>query len=62
MGAGVAVSPNRVLTVHYLVLGASQVEVSAIDGRANPTESIAVDHQTGLALLSLERPELQPAT
>jgi S1-C subfamily serine protease len=61
MGAGVAVSPQRVLTAHYLVLGASQVEVSAIDGRTNPTETIAIDHETGLALLSLERPDLEPA-
>ena len=61
MGAGVAVSPAHVLTAHYLVLGASQVEVSALDGRATAVEAIAVDHESGLALLSLERSDLEPA-
>ena len=33
MGAGVAVSGEHVLTAHYIVLGASRVEVIGIDGR-----------------------------
>ena len=33
LGAGVAVAPDRVLTAHYLVLGATTVEVSGFDGR-----------------------------
>jgi len=61
MGAGIAVGPDRVLTAHYLVLGASQVEVVALDGRANPTSRIALDHESGLALLTVERAELHPA-
>ena len=61
MGAGVAVSPDRVLTAHYLVLGASRVEVTALDGRVNPTAGIAVDHESGLALLTVERSDLEPA-
>jgi len=62
MGAGVAVSPGSVLTAHYLVLGASRVEVVALDGRANPMARVSLDHESGLALLTVERPELQPAT
>jgi hypothetical protein len=33
MGAGVAVTPERVLTAHYLVLRASRLEVVGLDGR-----------------------------
>ena len=60
MGAGVAVGPDRILTAHYLVLGASHVEVSGIDGRTQPTAGIALDHDSGLALLTVERPDLEP--
>ena len=49
MGAGIAIGPERVLTAHYLVLGASHVAVTALDGRANDTQRIALDHQSGLA-------------
>ena len=61
MGAGVAVSPDLVLTAHYLVLGASGVEVTGLDGRARKVERISLDHESGLALLTLDRPDLQPA-
>ena len=61
MGAGVAVGPDRVLTAHYLVLGASRVEVTALDGRANSAAGVAVDHESGLALLTVERSDLVPA-
>jgi S1-C subfamily serine protease len=61
MGAGVAVSPDRILTVHYLVLGASHVEVTALDGRVHSSNAIAIDHDSGLALLTLERSGLEPA-
>jgi S1-C subfamily serine protease len=60
MGAGVAVGPDRVLTAHYLVLGASQVEVTALDGRTNPAAGVAIDHESGLALLTVERSDLDP--
>lgn len=60
MGAGVVVDPGRILTAHYLVLGATQVDVTTLDGRVNPTTAIAVDHETGLALLTLDRSDLRP--
>jgi S1-C subfamily serine protease len=62
MGAGVAVGPDRILTVHYLVLGASRVTVFGLDGRERRVTRIALDHDSGLALLSLEGVDLQPAT
>lgn len=60
MGAGVAVSSDRILTAHYLVLGASQVEVSGLDGRVRSAAGIALDHDTGLALLSMDRSDYTP--
>jgi len=61
MGAGVVVGPGQVLTAHYLVLGASEVEVVGLDGRARRAERLSLDHESGLALLSLDGPELDPA-
>jgi S1-C subfamily serine protease len=60
MGAGVAVAPDRVLTAHYLVLGAARVEVVGPDGKARSVRRTAVDHETGLALLWLEGGALHP--
>jgi S1-C subfamily serine protease len=60
-GAGVVVAPGQVLTVHYLVLGAASVEVMGLDGRVRQTERLSLDHESGLALLSVEGPDLQPA-
>jgi S1-C subfamily serine protease len=62
MGAGVAIGSDRILTVHYLVVGASEVAISALDGRERRASRVALDHDSGLALLSVEGPELQPAT
>jgi S1-C subfamily serine protease len=62
MGAGVAVAPDRVLTAHYLVLGASKVEVTGVDGRPRSVRRVSVDHDSGLALLALEGEPLRPAT
>lgn len=56
------VGPGRVLTAHYLVLGASSVEVTGFDGRACSVESLALDHDSGLALLSAPVAALPPAT
>lgn len=56
------VGPGRVLTAHYLVLGASSAEVTGLDGRACPVESLALDHDSGLALLSAPVAALPPAT
>ena len=61
MGAGVAVGAHRVLTAHYLVLGASEVQVTGVDGKPRAVTRIAIDHETGLALLSLQGPALRPA-
>ena len=60
-GAGVAVAPGQVLTAHYLVLGATQVEVVGLDGRTRHAERLSLDHESGLALLSVDGPDLQPA-
>jgi S1-C subfamily serine protease len=61
MGAGVAVAPDRVLTAHYLVLGASKAEVTGVDGRPRTVARISLDHESGLALLALEGEALRPA-
>jgi S1-C subfamily serine protease len=61
MGAGVAVGADRVLTAHYLVLGSTTVEVVGADGRPRAVERVALDHESGLALLFLKGPELRPA-
>jgi len=61
MGAGVVVAPGTVLTAHYLVLGASRVETVGIDGRTRAAERVALDHDSGLALVSVSGPDLQPA-
>ncbi len=60
MGVGVAVTPRAVLTAHYLVMGASSVHVGAFDGRERTVREAAVDHETGLALLHLDGPDLRP--
>jgi S1-C subfamily serine protease len=61
MGAGVAVSSDRVLTAHYLVIGASSAEVVGLDGKPRPATKIAVDHDSGLALLTVEGAGFEPA-
>jgi S1-C subfamily serine protease len=61
LGAGVAVAPDRILTAHYLVMGARRLEVTGFDGRSHVVVRTAVDHTTGLALLTLEGPALRPA-
>jgi S1-C subfamily serine protease len=61
MGAGIVVSPDRVLTAHYLVLGASSVEVTGLDGRPCPVEVVSLDHDSGLALLTAPLAGLPPA-
>jgi len=61
MGAGVAVSRDHVLTAHYLVLGASRVELTGLDGRTRDVRHMALDHETGLALLTVGRADLEPA-
>jgi S1-C subfamily serine protease len=61
MGAGVAVGVRHVLTAHYLVLGASDVEAQGVDGRPRDVDRITLDHDSGLALLTLSGPPLGAA-
>ena len=60
-GSGIAVAPDRVLTAHYLVLGASNAEVTGLDGKARPATRVSLDHESGLALLSVEGADFEPA-
>lgn len=60
LGSGVAVEPQRVLTAHYLVMGAARIELHDSDGRERPVEGVTVDHDTGLALLRTGGPPLRP--
>jgi S1-C subfamily serine protease len=60
VGAGVAVAPDRVLTAHYVVMGASQIAVTGFDGRPRQVRSTRLSHETGLAQLELDGPELLP--
>jgi S1-C subfamily serine protease len=61
LGAGVAVATDRILTAHYLVMGARTIEVTGFDGRPRTVRRTAVDHTTGLALIAVEGPALRPA-
>jgi S1-C subfamily serine protease len=60
MGTAVAVDHNRLLTAHYLVLGAETVTVVASGGEHRRVSRVAIDHDSGLALLSLEDGSLRP--
>ncbi len=60
-GAGVAVGAAHVLTAHYLVLGASEVEVVGADGRPRDVLRVEIDHESGLALLTLAGSPLRAA-
>jgi len=61
LGAGVAIGPDRVLTAHYLVMGASAVELTGPDGRERGVVRAGVDHESGLALLATAGEPLPPA-
>jgi serine protease DegS len=61
LGAGVAVTPEHVLTAHYLVLGASTVEVVGLDGKPRSVARVSLDHESGLALLTVEGAGFEPA-
>ena len=61
MGTGVALDRRRVLTAHYLVLGAERIEVRDSEGRAQAVRKVHADHETGLALLTLDGPPLHTA-
>ena len=61
LGASVAVAADRVLTAHYLVLGARKAEVTGIDGKARAVTGVSLDHDSGLALLTVEGAGFEPA-
>jgi S1-C subfamily serine protease len=61
LGAGVAVTPHQVLTAHYLVMGASRIELTGADGKPRDVKRLTLDHETGLALLLLDGPDLRAA-
>jgi S1-C subfamily serine protease len=61
MGAAVAVSPEHLLTAHYLVLGASRAEAVGLDGRSHAVSGAVLDHDSGLALLTVDGAGLEPA-
>ncbi len=60
MGGGVAITPGTILTAHYLVMGASALDVVGFDGKPRGVERVALDHESGLALLTLTRADLEP--
>jgi S1-C subfamily serine protease len=61
LGTGVAVAGDRVLTAHYLVLGASNLEVAGFDGLPRTVRRTLIDYDSGLAVLFLEGPPLRAA-
>ena len=61
MGSGVATGPDVVVTAHYLVLGASRIQLQGADGHKRAVKHVAVDHDSGLAVLSLEGAPLRAA-
>ena len=61
MGAGVAVTPDQLLTAHYLVLGAAATETVGLDGKSRPASRVSLDHDSGLALLTVDGAGFEPA-
>jgi serine protease Do len=60
MGSGVAAGPDIVITAHYLVLGASRIQLQGADGHKRTVKHAAVDHESGLAVLTVEGSPLRP--
>lgn len=51
-GSGVVIDGNGlILTIGYIMLEASQVDIGLADGRTVPAQMIAYDHETGFGLL-----------
>ena len=62
MGSGVVIDESGlILTVNYVVMGAATVQVSFMKGRRQRAEVLALDFETGLALVRLKRQGLRPA-
>ncbi len=55
------VAPDAILTAHYVVMGASSLEVLGLDGKAIGVAHVALDHDSGLALVRTDRNDLAPA-
>jgi S1-C subfamily serine protease len=56
-GSGVVIDANGlIVTIGYLILEASEVEVAVTDGRTVPAEIVAYDHNTGFGLLRATQP------
>jgi S1-C subfamily serine protease len=63
MGSGLIVDGGGlVLTVNYVVMGASTVEVAPLKGRRMRAEVVAQDYEVGLALLRVKRQGLPAAS
>jgi len=62
MGSAVVVdSSGLLLTVNYVVMGASTIEVAPLKGRRSKAEVVAQDFEIGLALVRTKRQGLTPA-
>jgi serine protease Do len=62
MGSGLVVdAAGLVLTVNYVVMGASAIEVAPLKGRRTRAEMVAQDFEVGMALLRTKRGGLTPA-
>jgi len=56
-GSGIVIDgEGLVLTIGYLILEASTIEIGLNDGRKSPARLIAYDHETGLGLLRAIEP------
>ncbi len=54
VGSGTIVDPDGyILTVHYVVVGASSIAVTLADGEQYPGQVAALDQETGLALVKI---------
>jgi S1-C subfamily serine protease len=63
MGSGLIVdAAGLILTMNYVVMGASTVEVAPLKGRRMRGEVVAQDFEVGLALLRVKRQGLPAAT
>jgi len=62
MGSGVVIDPSGlILSVNYVVMGASSVDVAPIKGRRMKAEVVGQDFEVGLALLRVKRQGLATA-
>src|SRR5258708_34627569 len=60
LGAGVAVAGDRILTAHYLVMGARRVQGTGFDGRQRTVPRPPGHHTPGLPLVTPDGPLLRP--